>query len=292
MALGTVVCLLSAGVAVTVALTSPALRNGGHQTAVAASGRRVVPLQIRSLRRRLSRGAEQVPILMYHVINSPPTNARFPGLYVTPRQFSAQMEALARAGFTGVTLNQVEANWKQGAPLPAGHPVVISFDNGYRTQFTRAFSLLRKLGWPAVENLQLEGLPPSQGGLTPREIQALVRAGWELDTQGFTHADLIRLDPQRLLHEVGAARVAIRRRYHTPADWFAYPSGHYDATVITAVKAAGYIGATTVVAGWADPRDDPYTLPRFRILAGTTPQGLLAQLADGRHTADPPSSYL
>jgi peptidoglycan/xylan/chitin deacetylase (PgdA/CDA1 family) len=229
---------------------------------------------------------------MYHVINSPPTDARFPGLYVTPRQFSAQMEALARASFTGVTLNQVEANWKQGAPLPAGRPVVISFDNGYRTQFTRAFPLLRKLGWPAVENLQLEGLPPSQGGLTPREIRALVGAGWELDTQGFTHADLTRLGPQQLLHEVSAARVAIRRRYQTPADWFAYPSGHYDATVITAVKAAGYIGATTVVAGWADPRDDPYALPRFRILAGTTPQGLLAQLADGRHTPDPPSSYL
>ncbi len=227
---------------------------------------------------------------MYHVINSPPRGARFPGLYVTPRQFSAQMHAVAGAGFTGVTLDQVEANWKHGTPLPPGRPIVISFDNGYRTQFTRAFPVLRKLGWRADENLQLEGLPPSQGGLTRREIRVLVSAGWELDTQGFTHADLIRISPQRLRYEVRTARAAVRRLYHTPADWFCYPSGHYDATVIAAVKAAGYVGSTTVVAGWADPRDDPYTLPRFRVLAGTTPGGLLAQLADGRHSPDPPSS--
>src|SRR4030088_3011723 len=36
-------------------------------------------------------GVEPVPILMYHVINPPPAGAKFPGLYVSPEEFAAQM---------------------------------------------------------------------------------------------------------------------------------------------------------------------------------------------------------
>ena len=64
-----------------------------------------------------------------------------------------------------------------------------------------------------------------------------------------------------------------------PVNWFCYPSGHYDAAVIAAVKAAGYLGSTTVVPGWARPGSDPYRLPRLRVLGGTSPQALLAQIA-------------
>src|SRR5581483_9373482 len=81
---------------------------------------------------RLSRpprpGTEGVPILMYHVIGTPPPGAPFPTLYVSPAQFAAQMRALAAAGFRGVTLDQVEANWRHGARLPPGRPIVLTFD--------------------------------------------------------------------------------------------------------------------------------------------------------------------
>jgi hypothetical protein len=34
-----------------------------------------------------------------------------------------------------------------------------------------------------------------------------------------------------------------------PSTGFCYPSGHYDATVIAAAQAAGYVGSTTVIPG-------------------------------------------
>jgi hypothetical protein len=74
-------------------------------------------------------------------------------------------------------------------------------------------------------------------------------------------------------------------------NWFCYPSGHYDATVIAAVKAAGYAGSTTVVPGWAHRSDDPYALHRLRVLGGTTPQGLLEQIAGTRDAPPSPTSY-
>lgn len=228
---------------------------------------------------------------MYHVIAEPPTGAPYPGLYVPPAEFAAQMQALARAGYHAVTLDQVRAYWARGAPLPR-KPIVLTFDNGYRTQFTRALPVLRRLHWVADENLQLTGLPPSQGGLGAREVRLLVAAGWELDTQGFSHADLTELSAAALHYQIAVARKVIQRRYHVTASWFCYPSGRYDATVVAAVKAAGYVGSTTVIPGWAQRSDDPYELPRLRVLGGTSPQELLQLISGTRHDPPAPGSYL
>jgi peptidoglycan/xylan/chitin deacetylase (PgdA/CDA1 family) len=232
-----------------------------------------------------------VPILMYHVINAAPPGAKFPGLYVTPEQFAAQMHALSHAGFHAVTMDQMLANWTRGTPLPAGKPIVVSFDNGYQSQFTRALPVLRGLGWVGVENIQLTGLPPSQGGLSGAQIAGLVAAGWELDTQGVSHAELTTLGPAALHEQVAVARGEVQRRYHVPVNWFCYPSGHYNAAVLAQVKAAGYVGSTTVVPGWASPSEDPYRLPRLRVLGGTSPSQLLGELAAIRSNPAPPASY-
>jgi len=236
-------------------------------------------------------GTAAVPILMYHVINAPPGGAPFPGLYVAPSEFEAQMRALHEAGYRAVTMDQLLAYWQEGAPLPAGKPIVLSFDNGYQSQYTRALPVLRRYGWVGVENLQLSGLPPSQGGMSEAQIRGLIAAGWELDTQGYSHAELTALSPSALHYQVGVAREALRRRYHVPVNWFCYPSGHYDAAVVAEVKASGFVGSTTVVPGWASPTLDPYRLPRIRVLGGTHPQALL-ELIDGvRTNPAPPSAY-
>jgi peptidoglycan/xylan/chitin deacetylase (PgdA/CDA1 family) len=236
-------------------------------------------------------GDEPVPILMYHVIAAPPPGAPFPGLYVTPADFSAQMKALKRAGWTAVTLDEVDAYWRQGVSLPKGKPIVISFDNGYYSQFTQALPVLRRLGWVGDENIQLTGLPPSQGGLSQREVHGLIAAGWELDTQGTSHADLITLSASALREQVAGTRAILRRRYGVAVNWFCYPSGHYDATVIAAVRAAGYKGSTTVVPGWAHRDDDPFRLHRLRVLGGTSPTALLSLIAATRDDPAASASY-
>jgi peptidoglycan/xylan/chitin deacetylase (PgdA/CDA1 family) len=200
------------------------------------------------------------------------------------------MSALAAAGYRSVTLDELWRAWRGRGPLPP-KPIVISFDNGYRTQYTHALPVLRRLGWVGDENLQLQGLPPAQGGLNSVQVRGLVAAGWELDTQGVSHADLVRLDRRQLHYQVTTARRLIRSRYHVSADWFCYPSGRYDPTVVSVVKSAGFRGSTTVVPGWARPGDNPYRLPRLRVLAGTTPRALLALIAQSRDAPPAPISY-
>jgi len=236
-------------------------------------------------------GTATVPVLMYHVINPPPAGAPFPGLYVPSDEFAAQMQALKSAGWHAVTMDQLKAYWTRGVPLGPGKPIVLTFDNGYASQYVNALPILKRMGWVGNENIQLTGLPPSQGGLTDSQVRGLIAAGWELDTQGISHADLITLDASELKYQVATARQTLQKRYGVPVNWFCYPSGHYDATVIEAVKAAGFVGSTTVIPGWATPSEDPYRLPRLRVLGGTSPAALLQQIATYESAATPPASY-
>jgi hypothetical protein len=73
-----------------------------------------------------------------------------------------------------VTLNRVRRAWLGDATLPR-RPIVLTFDNGYRSQYAHALPVLRRLGWVADENIQLAGLPPRQGGLSERQVRALRR---------------------------------------------------------------------------------------------------------------------
>src|SRR6478672_11829738 len=172
-----------------------------------------------------------VPILEYHVLGAPDAAAPYPELYVGRTDFSKQMDWLDEHGFQAVTLEQVEAAWYHGGTLPA-EPVVLSFDDGYRPQFTFALPELRKHGWAGLLNLKAEG-----SDLYESNVKAMISAGWELAAHTIHHLDLTELDAARLRQEVAGSRAILRREYGVPVDNFCYPAGRFDPTVIAAVRA-------------------------------------------------------
>jgi len=234
-------------------------------------------------------GTASVPILVYHVINTQPTSSTAnPALYVPVDEFTSQMQGLKADGWHAVTLNQVAAYWARGTSLGAGKPIVITFDNGYASHYLNALPVLKRLGWVGVENLPVTGLPPSDGGLSDMQIKGLIAGGWELDSQGLTSATLTGGDATRLASDLSGARQTLRTRYGVPVNWFSYPSGAYDETVVAAVRTAGYVGATTLSSGWAGPQEDRFRLPRLEVLGGTSPSQLLAQIASAKQTTSSP----
>jgi peptidoglycan/xylan/chitin deacetylase (PgdA/CDA1 family) len=218
---------------------------------------------------------QPVPILMYHVVSAPPANAPYPELYVRPADFRGQVAWLASHGYHAVTLQRVFDSWRGAATLPS-KPVVLSFDDGYLSDVRVALPVLRERRWPGVLNLEVRNLRPVWG-IRPPGIRKLLAAGWELDAHSLTHPDLTQVDPPRLKEEVAGSREALRTRFHVPVNFFCYPAGRYDAVVVAAVQAAGYLGATTTRYGLARP-SELYVLARVRVSGADGVKGLAGKL--------------
>ena len=217
-----------------------------------------------------------VPILMYHVVGTPPADAPFPDLYVRRADFAGQLVWLRTHGYHAVSLRRVYDYWQRGYALPQ-RPVVLTFDDGYGEDYTNVRPLLARRHWPAVINLAVQNLLDRK--LTVPQIRMLIASGWEIDAHTLSHPDLTTLGRADLRHEVAGSRAWIRRRFHVPVDFFCYPSGRYDARVLAAVRAAGFVGATIEGFGPASPRDGLLTLPRIRVDGSDGVSGLAAKLS-------------
>jgi peptidoglycan/xylan/chitin deacetylase (PgdA/CDA1 family) len=236
-------------------------------------------------------GTASVPILAYNVINAvPASSGASPDLYVPTDEFSAQMDALKAGGWHAVTLNQLQAYWTHGTSLGPGKPIVISFDGGYASQFVNALPVLKRVGWIGVVNVDANGRSPADGGLSDSQVHGLISAGWELDAASGSQTDLTGLSDAAARQQITSDRQALQSRYGVPVNWFSYASGRYNLIVTTAVRAAGFVGATTLEAGWASPKEDRFLLPRLRVVGGTSPSTLTSQIDSAQGNAAPPSS--
>src|SRR5579875_2126819 len=213
-----------------------------------------------------------VPFLVYHALGPAPANAPFPGLYVSYGDFKAEMAWLHSHGYQAVTIDEVMKAWYHHGTLPR-KPIVITFDNGYPQQVTFAPHVMARYGWLGVLN------EITENHLAPRQIWPIIHMGWEVDSHSLTHPELTTASAAELWAQVHDSRVYLQRTFHVPSNSFCYPSSHYNAAVIAAVKRAGYTNAVTEGDAYATSAD-PYLLPRFEIEGGVSE--LAADLLDNQ----------
>jgi peptidoglycan/xylan/chitin deacetylase (PgdA/CDA1 family) len=247
----------------------------GHGAKLAPGGLGPPPPQT-----KLVQSQGPVPVLMYHVIADPPSGAQLPELYVGPKTFEAQMEWLKGQGYQGVSLNQVYDAWFKGGELPE-KPVVVSFDDGYRSQYVYARPELRKLGWPGVLSAIAGRIGRPGAELSDAMVRRLIDDGWELDSHTISHVDVSRASGAQLRDEIAGSRRMLQRRFHQPVNFFCYPSGRYDHQAVRAVRDAGYLGATTTNEGLA-AKSEIYTLKRVRVDGSDGVGGLREKLRRAR----------
>jgi len=219
-----------------------------------------------------------VPILMYHVVTEAKPGTPYPELWTPWPTFVKTMLALKRAGYSAVTMNAVYRAWHGGPGLPR-KPIVLTFDDGYLSQYAHARPTLRALGWPGVLYLEGKNIDPKVG-LSRHQVRAMIAAGWEVGAHSLTHPDLTTVGAAQLTDEVAGSRRKIQRTFHVPVNSFCYPAGRFNATVQAAVRAAGFTNATTTDPGIASPKDDPYALPRIRINGDDQPAAILQRIRD------------
>ena len=87
----------------------------------------------------------EVPILMYHNLADEANG----DATMSVDAFAAQIRALSEAGYTAISFDQLQAYVYEGASLPE-KPVMITFDDGYLSNYELAYPILQQYGMQAT----------------------------------------------------------------------------------------------------------------------------------------------
>lgn len=214
-----------------------------------------------------------VPVLMYHNVGSPPANAVLRSMYVRPRAFARQMALLRRLGYRGVSMGEA-------MPVLRGERseriVAITFDDGYVDVLENALPVLQRLGFGATcyfvsgalgsANEWDEGVIAERKPLMDAaQLRRWADAGMEVGAHSRHHPHLPQCDDARLRDETGTCRRELEQLCGRPVDQFCYPFGDFDGRTVDAVRAAGYVAATTTRRGRARVGDDLLRIRRVLV---------------------------
>lgn len=222
-------------------------------------------------------------ILYYHRID--PEEHRS---CVAPQAFAEQMHLLREEGWNVLDIETVGAHLRDGTPFPE-RAVAITFDDGFRDNFTAALPVLVREGLPATVYLTTdfiggEELPVlrDRSGIPPLDwemVRTMADSGMALGAHTLTHPSLPDLDDAALEREVGACADRIEAETGTRPKTFCYPRGRFDERSREAVVRAGYGLALSTLPGAVSCDDDPFTLRRTFIARDD-------RLRDFRHKLD------
>lgn len=189
-----------------------------------------------------------VPALVYHKVADIPHGARFPGNYVRPRQFAAQLRWLRAAGFESISFADYVA-YRRGAGRLPSRPILITFDDGYLSNRTIALPLLARFGFSATVFLvsdfigatnQWDADEAQEPLLAIDDIRAMQRAGIEFQSHTRSHPRLTRLTAADAFRELRESRAALETMLETPVSVVAYPWGECDVETQRSAREAGY----------------------------------------------------
>src|SRR5216110_1980511 len=96
----------------------------------------------------------QTIIFCYHRLVD---KIHYPGTEITPAAFEAQMKELKDRGITVISLQDLLA-WKRGEKNIPPRCAVITFDDGWKSQYEVAWPILKKFGYPVTMFIYTEGV--------------------------------------------------------------------------------------------------------------------------------------
>ena len=234
-------------------------------------------------------------VLCYHRFLNKPDEAEdlAQAEYQMPlEEFKWQMQYLKDNGFHPISEEQLMGYWFQGKPLPL-KPVLITFDDGFRTIYRDAFPVIKADGYPSIlflytkfieygELAQKKRAEDGKKNKTKKKFQALEdsdiltmeQSGMAVESHTANHLNLgkegEKLDDAGALklwtYELNQPLAFIEKRFKNKPELLAYPYGVYDPGILKVVEEQGYKLAFTVNPGPNDKTLPPLMLKRDLVL--------------------------
>lgn len=199
-----------------------------------------------------SSGKKFSTILMYHSVEN---NKVF--FMVKPEIFEKQLIYLKNHGYRTIFLSELVDKLEKKIELN-NKDVVITFDDGFEDNYTIVFPLMKKYGFKSTVFLStgfLEQEMPNSSNLPLKtlnweQIVEMHKSGI-IDFQPHTvnHPDLTKRSSENAKTEIMASKKEIEEKLRKNCDFFAYPKGKYDKTIIDLVIGLGFKAAVTVGEG-------------------------------------------
>jgi peptidoglycan/xylan/chitin deacetylase (PgdA/CDA1 family) len=195
-----------------------------------------------------------LPILVYHLIGEVPRDARFPCNYVRPCQFEAQLRLLRYAGFESISFGHY-LEYRGGRCRVPKRPIVITFDDGYRSTLDVAAPYLARFGFGATMFVVTNRIGDTnrwdvedrqQPLLTANEIRAWHDRGIEFESHTATHPRLPTLSNADILRELAESRRALEAIVDRPVSVISYPWGARNEATLDCARDAGYAAGVIV----------------------------------------------
>jgi peptidoglycan/xylan/chitin deacetylase (PgdA/CDA1 family) len=208
----------------------------------------------------------QTPVLMYHSVN-PESHPVMHRLIVKPGDFARQMEFLKRHGYHVVPLETIGRMIKEKKKVPF-KTVAITFDDGFKDNYTYAYPVLKKMGFPATIFVIYDEVGREQGDrLSWEEIEEMQDSGLiSIGSHTFGPVPLIDIkDEAELEKQIIGSKKAFEDKLHVPVDTFCYVGGLFTPHIKELVRQAGYECAVATALGRDYPNDDVYAIKRVRV---------------------------
>jgi len=208
-----------------------------------------------------------VPILMYHSVN--PDARRDNLLAVGAVAFERQMHFLKTHRYNVLPLEELAGLIRNKKKIPA-RTLAITFDDGYKDNYTYALPILKKYNLPATIFITVNEVGrPGNDRLSwdeIREMEASEIISFGSHTLSHPYLPLVSSD-EELKKQIFDSKKILEKKLDREVNSFCYPIGGFNPKIKQLVKDAGYKVAVATNPRGKNTADDIFALKRLRISA-------------------------
>ena len=218
----------------------------------------------------------KIPIFYYHSIGGTPPET------LSIEFFKQHLEILKEKSFKTITFRDLlRSNYKHEEKN-----AVLTFDDGLLDNYENAVPLLVEFGFkatffvvPGYDHVTRWVNPHNRKwsdqikpgftipfkNMIAQHRKELIKLKMEIGCHTYSHAALTKLDKSQYEYEIINSKQILEQELGCHIETFCYPKGRFNRTVMSLVKRAGYLGATSTIPGYFNPKGNLYLCRRFLV---------------------------
>jgi peptidoglycan/xylan/chitin deacetylase (PgdA/CDA1 family) len=209
----------------------------------------------------------QVIVFCYHRQEG----GKLGAMSMDPEAFEQEMQKLKDAGIAVIPMQDFLA-WRRGEKSIPPKCAIITFDDGYVSNYNVAWPIMKKFGYPFTMYVYTKFISSGGKSITWEQLAEMRDAGVDIGSHTLTHSDLrskkgrTPADYEAFIRaEVTDSKKLLEQKLGIQVSTLAYPYGNHNEEVRKITAEAGYEAAFTVYGQKIGFGSDPMQLGRYAI---------------------------